>query len=244
MTRRMPITISRAYEGGGILHKMRTPGLFMTLTSITAVLFTASFPLRVSADILQFGPGALPGCAYQCKPLWSAQYDCPSEAVASECFCKSKYLTTLLQGAGGGGSICEDACPESGGGGADVRAWFEGVCASYLNQDQNQQSTTSSSVSAPTETTTATPTSPNPTDTTASPTATGTPNEGTNPNDPILSNNKQRLKAIDWYVMSSPEFHTSTNFPIYRLHTLTTQFTGGRKTGTGSSSYSSASPSP
>ncbi|RPB27343.1 hypothetical protein L211DRAFT_846168 [Terfezia boudieri ATCC MYA-4762] len=108
-------------------------------TLLTAILFTTSFPILASADILQFGPGALPGCAYQCRPLWSAQYDCPGETVAGECFCRSKYLGILNQS--GGGSLCESDCPETSGG-AEIRAWYDNVCASFIKTSPNTPTTT------------------------------------------------------------------------------------------------------
>jgi len=151
--------------------------LLTTITTLTAILFTTSFPILASADILQFGPGALPGCAYQCRPLWSAQYDCHGETVAGECFCRSKYLGILNQG--GGGSLCEADCPEASGG-AEIRAWYDSVCASFKN-GQTPPPTTTTHLQSPTET----PKRNN-----------GTSTEDGN----TLADQNQNNKAVEWYV--------------------------------------------
>jgi len=145
--------------------------LLTTLTTLIAI-FTASFPTLASADILQFGPGALPNCAYQCRPLWSAQYECTRESVAGECFCRSKYLDILNQG--GGGSLCEADCPETSGG-AEIRTWYVRVCASFIKQQ-----TTPSNIS------TTSTRLPNPT--------------GVDHDDDTLNNQRQTNRAVEWYV--------------------------------------------
>ncbi|KAF8451552.1 hypothetical protein BGX38DRAFT_1142090 [Terfezia claveryi] len=150
-------------------------------TLLTAILYTTSFPILASADILQFGPGALPDCAYQCRPLWSAQYDCPGENAAGDCFCRSKYLGILNQG--GGGSLCESNCPETSGA-AEIRAWYDNVCASFIKTSPNTPITTTRLQ--------------NPTDT---PTVIDqTSNNGTRTPDGNTSANQDgRNKAVEWW---------------------------------------------
>ncbi|KAF8428105.1 hypothetical protein EV426DRAFT_704999 [Tirmania nivea] len=150
--------------------------LLRAITTLTAILFTTSFPTLASADILQFGPGALPNCAYQCRPLWSAQYDCPGEAVAGECFCRSKYLTILNQG--GGGSLCEADCPQTSEG-AEISAWYDSVCSWLIIQQTTPSDT-------PTTTT-------NPQNPTKTPTMTDTNNGNTS------AVKDQASKAVEWW---------------------------------------------
>ena len=206
------------------MHKlplMAKATLLTTITTLTAILFTTSFPILASADILQFGPGALPGCAYQCRPLWSAQYDCPEEAVAGECFCKSKYLGILNQG--GGGSLCEADCPETSGG-AEIRVWYDSVCAPFMNK-QTPPPTTTTRLQHPTETPTII-------------------KNGTSTEDGSISADQdQHNKAVEWYVHMLRQISRIyvSNIQYRRLISLSI---GGRKTGTGSFSHSFSSLSP
>ncbi|KAI5809142.1 hypothetical protein DFH27DRAFT_650368 [Peziza echinospora] len=95
--------------------------------SLLSLSLLASTP-ALAADILRFGPGLLPNCAYSCVELYSAQYECPATTTApAACFCKSTFLAPLLSGSGG---ICPGACPP-GAGAEEVAAWFDGACGNF-----------------------------------------------------------------------------------------------------------------
>ncbi|KAI5789076.1 hypothetical protein EDC01DRAFT_631124 [Geopyxis carbonaria] len=82
------------------------------------LLNLASF--AAAEELLQFNTSALPACAYNCAPLYSAQYDCArtgGDGARVDCFCKSALVK---------GQRCERVC-----GFAEQRrvvAWVRGRC--------------------------------------------------------------------------------------------------------------------
>ena len=106
------------------------------VTKPTSYLFQAAglllIPCITTAQILTFGPNALPTCAYGCTPLYSAQYDCPSEAVAGDCFCQTAYIEPSIKG----GLICPDVCPP-GAGGEEVNTWIRTVCEKFVKTPED-----------------------------------------------------------------------------------------------------------
>ncbi|KAF8472829.1 hypothetical protein BDZ91DRAFT_451537 [Kalaharituber pfeilii] len=125
---------STIWVTGGRYHTSAADIILMS--TFIALISIITLPAVVTAELLQFGPDALPHCAYDCVPLWSAQYECQMETVPGACFCKSSYLVPLLRG--DGSSVCEAICPE-GQGGAEVRSWFERVCVAFMGQPGNPQ---------------------------------------------------------------------------------------------------------
>lgn len=71
---------------------------------------------HAAAEILRFGDGALPNCAYDCQALYAAQYECGDGDLA--CFCARVRER-----------ICADVCA---GESRQVAGWVAGECATSL----------------------------------------------------------------------------------------------------------------
>ncbi|KAG0127440.1 hypothetical protein HOY82DRAFT_567914, partial [Tuber indicum] len=88
------------------------------------------------AQILVFNETTgLPTCAYDCNPLWTAQFACSGRTSddAVRCFCVE--VGWVQGGSGGGGSgngsgwgSCDSACGDPGGGRVRVKEWLGRVC--------------------------------------------------------------------------------------------------------------------
>ncbi|KAG0640360.1 hypothetical protein HOY80DRAFT_1042084 [Tuber brumale] len=99
------------------------------------------------AQILVFNETTgLPVCAFDCNPLWAAQYACSGLASgdAVKCFCVE--VGWVQGGSGGSGNgngsgwgRCDNACGDSGGGRVRVKEWLGRVCGvgSGSNGDNN-----------------------------------------------------------------------------------------------------------
>lgn len=101
---------------------------------VLQLVLALALAAHAAADILRFGDGALPSCAYDCQPLYAAQYECANGDAA--CFCARV-----------GEEICADVCA---GESRRVAAWVAGECAAT---SPSPTPTTSSASTTPISTT-------------------------------------------------------------------------------------------
>ena len=102
-------------------------------------------------QLLDFSsPNALPACANQCQPLYTAQYACiPPQAPVSDdaayrsCFCQSAFLHNLYSTPAG---LCDGICPPDGL--AQIRNWYVGTCGQKAVASPSAATSAGTSVSS------------------------------------------------------------------------------------------------
>lgn len=141
----------------------------LLLLSLTTTLVSSQ-----STALLDFNsPNALPACAAQCTPLYSAQSGCVPPAAPGgrtvdqqrTCFCQSSFLQALYASPNG---VCDQACPAAQL--SQMRNWFTSSCAANQNAVAGGAGGTQ-----PTTATTPTAATPPPTGTQAGATSTSFP---------------------------------------------------------------------